>query len=138
MSRRKENQGFRFTFIGSLVIKYRPFGLLMKKSTRAKRNSRGVFARRARFEEFTSNDSPSVVHVHSHLCGEFLRFEVLNAQNDVFGGIFEVLSRHVTDFQLIGSGQNRTGRPFGQFKSVVTHFCGQNGTSLHVQLRSPI
>ena len=67
-----------------------------------------------------------------------MRFEVLNAQNDVFGGILEVLSRDVTDFQLIGAGQDRTGRPFGQFKSVVTHFRGQNGTSLHVQLRSPI
>ena len=54
------------------------------------------------------------------------------------GAVLDVVPGHVPELQVVRAGQDALDRPLGELAGVVLQLVGQDGTSLGVQLLSPV
>ena len=96
---------------------------------------------RLQLETPLNNDpenAPGVVDVQGHLLGQLLRLELLHAEDHVLGGVLRVDPRDIAKLDEVCSSQHCSHGPFCHFEAVVSNLCGKNGSTLFVQLLSPL
>lgn len=114
-----------------------------------------------------AQDAPGVLHAQVDLAGKLVGLELLRAQDDVAGRVLHVVAGDVAaeeakhssqttleeagcsfcvcvcvcsspQLQVLGSSQHGAAGPASQFVAVVLQLGGQDGSSLGVQLLTPV
>merc|ERR1719516_784379 len=65
-------------------------------------------------------------------------FELLRAQDHVSGAVLDAVSGHVSKLEVVRSSEDALNCPLGQLAGVILQLGGQTGSSLRVQLLSPV